>query len=379
MLNSRTHRAFVLAAATVAFASGCSVINSKGSDYRTEGRKVPSLEVPPDLTSPIADDRFFIPDAKATTYSAYNRERGAAPVATATTSGVLAKIENARIERSGDQRWLVVRSTPDKLWPIIKAFWTEAGFVVKRETPASGIMETDWAENRAKIPQDFIRNTVGKLLDGLYSTGERDRFRTRLEAGSESGTTEIFISHRGLEEVYTSPKEDSTKWQFRKSDPELEAEMLSRLMVKLGFAEGAKPVVATSASVGAGADGTRATYNAASSDAVRMPDAFDRAWRRVGLALDGSGFTVEDRDRTKGLFFVRYQDPDAEAGAGKSKGFLDKLAFWRKDDPASKANYRIFVADAPGGSSVVVQTADGKTDTSATAKRILSLLYTQLK
>ena len=32
----------------------------------------------------------------------------------------------------------------------------------------------------------------------------------------------------------------------------------------------------------------------------RLDDGFDRAWRRVGLALDRSGFTVEDRDRGPG-------------------------------------------------------------------------------
>ena len=178
--------------------AGCGLTSNKSTDYRSQGGKIPSLEVPPDLTSPIADDRFVIPDSKATTFSTYNRERGSAPAA---GSAVLPKVENARIERAGEQRWLVVKASPEQVWQTIKDFWVENGFVLKRETPETGIMETDWAENRAKIPQDMVRRTVGRLLDGLYESGTRDKFRTRIEPGSEPGTTDIYVSHRGVEEA----------------------------------------------------------------------------------------------------------------------------------------------------------------------------------
>lgn len=365
------YRSILLFALVTLVASGCNLLPNKGADYRTQGTKVPSLEVPPDLTAPVADDRFLIPDQKSSTYSTYSRDRAGATTPSS-GGGVLPKIDNVRIERSGDQRWLVIKATPEKIWPVVKEFWQESGFIINRETPAAGIMETDWAENRSKIPQDFVRNTVGKLLDGLYSSGERDKFRTRLEVGTEPGTTEVFISHRGLEEVFTSPKEDSTKWQPRATDHGLEAEMLGRLMTKFGVSERAKSAALDTPSI---AD--RAAYDSVKGGPLRVADAFDRAWRRVGLALDNSGFTVEDRDRSKGIFFVRYQDPEAEVN--KSKGFLDKLAFWRKENPAAKASYRVHVAEVGGGSDVVVQTADGKVDSSPTAKRILALLHKQLK
>ena len=352
--------------------------SGKNTDYRSQGGKIASLEVPPDLTSPVVDDRFVIPDPKATTFSTYNRERGVAP-----TSGnvVLPKVDIARIERTGEQRWLVVKSSPDKAWPIIKEFWTETGFVLKRESPEVGIMETDWAENRAKIPQDIVRRSIGRLLDGLYDTGYRDKFRTRLEPGVEAGTTDVYISHRGLEEIYTDTEKSSTGWQPRAADKELEAEMLARLMVKFGAGTAGKATTTTTA--GGTATSTvavRAFYAPDKSGSLKVNDPFDRAWRSVGLALDRIGFTVEDRDRSKGLFFVRYIDPDAEAKASSGgKGFFEKLMFWRKDDPASKPQYRIFVADAGSTSDVMVQGADGKSDNSSTAKRILSLLLEQLK
>lgn len=359
------------------FLSACGMFGSggKNTDYRSQGGKIASLEVPPDLTSPVVDDRFVIPDPKATTFSSYSRERGAAPV---TGNAVLPKVDGARIERAGEQRWLVVKTSAGAAWPVIKDFWTENGFILKRESPAIGIMETDWAENRAKLPQDLIRRTVGRVLDGLYDTGYRDKFRTRLEPGAEDGTVDVYVSHRGLEEVYTGADKLGAAWQPRASDKELEAEMLARLMAKFGIA--AAPASTVAGTSGAAASVARAFYAPDKSGSLKINEPFDRAWRRVGLALDRIGFTVEDRDRSKGLFFVRYIDPDAEAKSSSGgKGFFDKLAFWRKDDPESKPQYRIFVAEAAGASDVMVQGADGKPDNSSTSKRILSLLLEQLK
>jgi outer membrane protein assembly factor BamC len=250
---------------------------------------------------------------------------------------------------------------------------------LKRELPEAGIMETDWAENRTKIPQDFIRNTVGRFLDGLYDSGQRDKFRTRLESGIEAGTTEVYISHRGAEEIYSNTDKNSTAWQVRPADKELEAEMLSRLMVKIGFVAPADKVAAT---MGTGlVDNTpaKATFDKVKGGLLKVNEPFDRAWRRVGLALDRIGFTVEDRDRSKGLFFVRYIDPEADAKSGGQKSWFEKLAFWRSDDPMARPLYRVSVVDKAGVSDVEVQNSEGKREESATSKRILGLLLDQLK
>lgn len=403
-------RNLLVVAIAGAVLTGCSSMSStKGPDYRSQGGKIPSLEVPPDLTSPVADDRFVIPDPKATTYSSYNRDRSGVPVTASTT--VLPKVDSARVERAGDQRWLVVKAPPERVWNITKEFWAESGFVLRRELPEAGIMETDWAEDRARIQQDFIRGTIGKMVDGMYESGRRDKFRTRLEPGSEPGTVEVYVSHRGVEEIYGNPDKIGTVWQPRPVDRELEAEMLARLMLKFGYTA---PEKAAASPAAAPATAARAAYDRAKGGPLVVNEPFDRAWRRVGLALDRTGFTVEDRDRSKGLFFVRYIDPEADAksgGGGQEKSFMDKLAFWRKDDPAAKAAqpapkpepapsteksfmdklafwrkdepmkplYRIYVSEAGGISTVEVQTSDGKMDNSNTAKRILGLLQDQLK
>jgi outer membrane protein assembly factor BamC len=112
-----------------------------------------------------------------------------------------------------------------------------------------------------------------------------------------------------------------------------------------------------------------------------LNDGFDRAWRRVGLALDRTGFTVEDRDRSKGVFFVRYIDPEADASTGgKDEGFLGKLAFWKPSPKAPKPQYRILVTESGTSTSQVkVQDGNGGNDTSSTGKKILAVLYEQLK
>jgi outer membrane protein assembly factor BamC len=271
----------------------------------------------------------------------------------------------------------VVAVPADTLWDTVKDFWQENGFIINVERPEAGVMETDWAENRAKIPDDIIRNTIGKLLDSLYSTGERDKFRTRFEAGSEPGTTDVFISHRAMEEVYTSTAREDTRWQPRPADPELEAEMLRRLMVRLGSEE--KRAEASLANVKAEPRAKLAKAGDGSGT-LEVFERFDRTWRRVGLALDRVGFTVEDRDRSRGLYFVRYVDPEVD-NRKKDDGLMSKLAFWRTAEASasSKVQYRIHVSDAGQQSVVQVLSSEGGTDKSDTAKKILGLLLQQLQ
>src|ERR1700690_1223905 len=219
--------------------SGCEslgIFESKGVDYKSaKSRDTNTLEVPPDLIAPSGDNRYAVPDAAGSTatYSAYSKERKEQPV---TGQTVLPEQDKVRIERAGAQRWLVVNATPEQVWPVIKDFWQELGFVINLESKDTGVIETDWAENRANIPQDVVRRTIGKVFEGMYSTPVRDKFRTRIEKGA-NGSTEIYISHRGMEEIYTSEGKDQTKWQPRPADPELEAEMLRRLMVRFGVDE----------------------------------------------------------------------------------------------------------------------------------------------
>lgn len=323
-----------------------------------------SLEVPPDLTQLSRETRYAVPGG-AVSASSFQLGQVTQTVPTATTS-----LGDVHIERAGNQRWLVISRPADKLWEPVRDFWQENGFLLAIDQANLGIMETDWAENRAKIPQDFIRNTLGKVIDSLYSTGERDKFRTRLERNA-SGGTDVFISHRGMIEVYNSSAKDTTVWQPRPADPELEAEFLRRLMVKLGVSqEQSKALLAA----GASPSSSRATA-INGQPVVQIDDGFDRAWRRVGLSLDRTGFTVEDRDRAQGVYFVRYVAPTADKA---EPGFLGKLFGASKAD-AAPLKYRIAVVSQGASTTVSVLDAGGKPDTSANAQRIVNVIADDLK
>jgi outer membrane protein assembly factor BamC len=379
----RAALALVVAAALGACSSATTLLEGKKIDYKSQGQ-LPPLEIPPDLTTPTRDNRYTVePGTSSATLSGYQADRAQQAKTGALNSGVLPAVAKMRVERAGTQRWLVVDEPPEKLWPVVRDFWQENGFLISVSLPEAGVMETDWAENRAKIPQDFIREFLGKIVDQLYSTAERDKFRTRFER-TENGT-EIFISHRGMIEQVrdlTSPRAGDGPggaWVPRPPDPELEAEFLRRLMVRLGTQEErAKQQVAS-----ASPQAARAAIQSGIGgfDMLEVFEPFDRAWRRVGLALDRVGFTVEDRDRQKGQYFVRYADSDADMKRKDAeKGLLSKLAFWKSSDSGAKAErYRVHIRQFAGKCVVQVLNKDGQAENSQTTKRIVSLLYDQLK
>jgi outer membrane protein assembly factor BamC len=367
------------AAALVCFLSGCSSLEEDKINYKSASKPLPTLEVPPDLTQLKRDSRYQIGGSTSAlaiaTGAATTSDRSATDSQTATN-----KAGTARIERIGQQRVLKVDLKADAVWEPLREFWKESGFTLNIEQPALGIMETDWAENRANVPQDFIRRSIGKLFDSLYSTGTRDKFRTRIER-TDSGL-EITVTHRGLTEVFSNAAKESTTWTARPADPELEIEFLRRMMLKLGGASLASAANSFQQAATSGANPSTAggstdvsLIKVGNQPAIEIKDGFDRAWRRVGIAIDRTGFTVEDRDRGQGVFFVRY----APAGqADKEPGFFAKIFSSDKATP-TLAKYRIAVTSKGDVSTVVVQAADGLPETSANAEKIIKLLVGEIK
>ncbi|WP_296000999.1 outer membrane protein assembly factor BamC [Rugamonas sp.] len=382
--TTSSQRALVLGA-LMASLTGCgmisSVVGSDKVDYKASKKAAP-LDVPPDLTQLQKDNRYALPDSAngIATASGYNANKGAGPAAVQANGGeavVPLKLNDIKVERSGNQRWLVVKQTPEQLWPQLKSFWEDSGFTLETENATAGIMETDWHEDRSKIPDGIIRNTLGKLFDNLYSSGQQDKFRTRIERLPDGGS-EIYISHRGAQEVLTGAEKESTAWTPRANDPALEAQMLAQLMTKLGNTDDSQS--AKTAVNNAIVQPQHATLvGEGAGRMVEVDEGFDRAWRRVGLALDRAGFTVEDRDRNQGTYFVRFLDADAK---GPSKSWFSKLFSWGSSEEDKEAQrYHITVKAVAGTttSQVAVQSNDGKPDTTPTAGKILTLLHEQLK
>ena len=352
--------------------SACSVIEEGKIDYKS-AKKGSTLEVPPDLTQLTKDTRYTAsPDRSV---SAVALQAGQAQVPTVERAAPL-QVGDVEIMRDGDKRWLVVNRPVDQLWEPTREFWLDHGFNLAQEKSDLGIIETEWAENRAKLPQDIIRSTLGKVFDSLYSTSERDRFRTRLERRAD-GKTEIYITHRGMEEVYSNTNKDSTIWQPRPADPELETEFLRRLMIKLGTSEEqSRALVASNKAVAAQPTAAAQIATVNGLPALQLSEPFDRAWRRVGVALDRTGFTVEDRDRSKGLYFVRYVPPSADS-TEKKKGWFSG---WFSSKPENKpGQYQIAVHTAGEKTQVTVLDAKGQPETTQAAQRIVRVIADDLK
>jgi outer membrane protein assembly factor BamC len=391
-LRARPVRVALLAAALAL--AGCSVTETISDLTRVEYKSAtrgPRLDVPPDLVTPRGDDRFAVPDrtGSGTTYSQFTRGAEQRPVAGA--PAVLPRRDGARIERQGSQRWLVVDAPPEKVWPIVRDFWSDSGFALRLVSPETGIMETDWAERRITVPDSWIRGQLSKALGSRYSSSERDKFRTRLE--TDGKVTEVFVSHRGMVEELTGFQRDSSVWVPRSPDPELEAEFLRRLMLKFGPEQtaSAAPNAGAAATAGAAGSTVAAGAGAAAGDAadrarivqadgrayVALQDGFDRSWRQVGLALDRGGFTVEDRDRSKGTFFVRYVDPEQEA---RTTGVLDRVfGTGKPSKDLSGRRYRIVVEPSQPGSRVGVLAEDGSPPSSEVDRRIASQIVGLLR
>ncbi|MCA1245300.1 outer membrane protein assembly factor BamC [Massilia sp. MS-15] len=370
-------RVLTLSAIALSLSACTTIFESDKVDYRG-AKKAANLEVPPDLTALQRDNRYAIPDGKGVaTASGFQQQlggqAGVAPVAGSMQAIGPLSTDAVSVQRNGDQRWLLVKQTPEQLWPQLRQFWENQGFAIETESVTTGTMETNWVENRSKIPQDFIRRSIGRVFDSAYSTGERDKFRTRLERLPD-GSTEVWISHRGAEEVLQGAQKDTTVWTVRPNDPGLESQFLARLVAQLTGAKEPKGAETMVAQAPVAAPQAKLVGNA-----VQLAEGYDRAWRRVGLALDRVGFTVEDRDRVQGVYFVRYVDPDA---ANKDGFFKRLLSFGSSEEKAKEAQrYRVIVKAEQGASTseVSVQTNDGKTDTGETGAKILKLLTDELK
>jgi outer membrane protein assembly factor BamC len=398
-MTQRTPLPTLLMAAAAVLVAGCSWSGNLFSDkidYQAARTRSTPLEIPPDLSQLPRDERFTVPERPGTV-TASATAAGRPGATTAAVGGPVAATVAptgaiARLERDGSQRWLAVNMPPDKAWPILLEFWPSVGLAVEKSDPATGVMETVWAENRAKLNLGMLRQGLGRILGSVYETGEQDKYRARIER-TEKGTSEIFISHRGMVEVFTSSAQDRTAWQPRPPDPELEAEMLQRLLVR--FDKGAPTPAATAAgtpgAAGAAAGPARVAMPSAPPDTTHIvkgadgrserldiDDPFDRAWRRIGLALDRGGFTVEDRDRAKGIYFVRYLDPDYAAKQKEQQGLFSKLL--GQDKPVPAPQYRVQLqAAGDAGTQVQVFSSDGKPERSPAGDRILALLKEQLR
>jgi len=354
---------------TLAALSACAqwneLMEGESVDYRSTVRGEP-LTVPPDLTQINRNAQYRTEDG-ATTFSQY---AGGQVQTTAPGAQVLPQPSGMTVMRDGGLRWLSVDRSAEDIYPKVVDFWLEQGFTIFSQNPATGLIETDWAENRKKIPESWLRSVL-TIIDQVFDSGERERFRTRLER--VNGKTEVYISHEQM--VETAVDESTFRWIPGKEDPNLNAAMLARLMVFLGSDEGeartkiaAPQDVAPTVSLAPSVQGRQT--------ALTLAEPFDRAWRRVGVAIDAAGFSLEDRDRSAGDYYVRYLDTDT--GVKRETGNFFTRLFGSSGTSTEAEQFRIHVDDQGASSVVTVRNLQGQRDDSATAQRILSVLSEQM-
>ncbi len=368
--------------------AGCSVIGIENQrvDYKSAAKKMPTLEVPPDLTTPETKNQHTIPGSDGKVVANFSDFAKGGQVAQAGgDTSVLPEVKNVHLERSGTQRWLVVGGKVENVWPLVKEFWQEQGFIIKSDNPAAGLIETDWTERRAKIQKTGLSKMLGKIFDKLNSSGEQDMYRTRFERSKDGSSSEIYISHRGMEEVLDVDK-NGYKWRQRPGDPELEASMLQLLMIKLSG--GTENQVQAGQIPKSQETGAKSPLGVATmpklkeingNKIIMLNEPFDKSWRKVGLALDQTGIEVKDKDRVSGIYFV-----SASKDIAMKKSWVNDLMFWRDDsDPKSTKNavegatrYQVTVRENNAGCEVSVLKGDGGKD--QVSQRIMESLYKQL-
>jgi len=353
---------------------GCSSTGSdRRIDYGAGAKQISSLEVPPDLTSPVIDDRYKLPEGETVaTFSDYSKG-GATQGRTVST--VLPEMQGIRIEREGLQRWLTVTDSPERAWAVVRSFLLELGLSIQSEDQAAAVIETEWAGNRGKIPQKNPRSVVGLQVGKDKLAGERDKYLVRLERSRRGAGTEIHLSHRGMVEVY-SENMSTSRWHVSESDPELEAIMLQLLMVRFGVSETQAASAVASTGTGATAAGVTASSVAdpvgtatlkevpGSGLVIVMNDAFDRSWRKVGLAVESAGLALEDKNRDKGIYYL--------APIKVNSGWSDSVKFW-KNNVDTESRYRVNVKD--GGTLCEVSVTDQNGASNMITKQMTEAIY----
>jgi outer membrane protein assembly factor BamC len=351
--------------ACIAVASCSYLDNKRKVDYKNT-KQSPPLEMPPDLAS-VPDSASGTAPSQPATYSGVVGDK---PTSATPATAVLPQVPGVSLERDGQTRWLLVQASPESLFPYVRQFVTGTGLAVDRENPNTGVIETDWVDTPAKGNATNAAPPA-KWLSQYPSSATRDKFRVRLERGAKPGTTEIYIAHYGLEENRAS---GASRWLPRAAEPDIEAEMLRLLVVYLGKTDVQSRSIVAQAAATPTAERAQ-LMRRGDSFMLSLDDSLDRAWRRVGLSLDRVGFTVEDRDRSKGIYYVRYLDPDKQSTG--EPGWFSRMFTSSPKKAEERYQIRLQVADAK--TQVLVKTSDGGPEFGNTSERILGLLYDQLK
>lgn len=355
--------------------SACSSTTVVDDDYKgvynTKKSTKHALEVPPDLVAPDSSNALNIPSLSGSgaNFSEYSN------LGAGSGNNVLPKsAAGTRFVREGRSFWLEIESKPDEIWRQARSFFMDLGFSFVRENPVNGLIETNWLENRLDVPTGWFSS----LLGGLFSTGLMDKYRIRIEHGDKDNVSLLFITHQGLKEVSYgnwSETDYSIKWQPRESDPELEAEMLQRFLVFRGVAKAqAKQLTSQKKNIEIA---KLVKDKSGLNNIIEVNEIFPRTWRRISIALDRMGLVIEDRNRSKGIYYIKTTE-DFIKGDSEDKSWLESI-FTSKNEQLKIEPFQLSVDDVENKTIIGILNGSGEKDNSKTGYFILKKLQAQLR
>ena len=163
--------------------------------------------------------------------------------------------------------WIYIETLPSTSWPISKNYWDTSIYQVIEADPNSGVIDIDFN-------QEF------KLM-------------MKVEHGIKEASTEIFL--------YQIDKSDGTI----QSNPEFIQTEMAKIVEY--FAESINNFSGTSLAAQNLNEMKKANIFSENGNTVISLDLnFDRAWSSVSKALTEANIVTNDRDRTRGIFFVSY-------------------------------------------------------------------------
>ena len=290
MKQAGTTLTFITAAVLVAQLGGCGylfgdrgVFRDKSEDYK-RAPELPVISLPEGKETTALQEIYPIPPTGSTVIAPGDFE---VPRPTPLVAG--AQDETVRIQRLGDENWVLVEEAPGQVWPQVRNFLSSAGINVMRLDARAGLMDTDWLSfEESSIPS---------------------RFRMRIEQGVQRGTSELHV-------LQQNQAGDITEWPAQSDNLDQEQEMLRSLAQYIADSVGNAPVSMVAEQQINASGRISLQQDSAGESYIQLTLPYDRAWASLGLALEKSQFEISDRDRSKGTYYLKFLGPEGEEDSG---------------------------------------------------------------
>ena len=311
----------------------------RSDDYR-KAETVPVLAIPEDMDGSALQDLYVIPviaeDIRVT--GSFEAPRPLPLVAGASS-------EVVRIQKLGDEQWVLVSFAPGQLWPQVRAYLTQVGIPLARIEASDGLMETDWTR---------------------FEEGQSEqRYRFRIEQGVQRNTAELHVL-----QMYRSDGDDG--WPETSADREQEDAMLMKLAQYVADNVDQTPVSMMAQQSISSSGRVSMQEDEAGNPSIRLELPFYRAWASLDRAINDSSFDITDRNLSEKRYFMRYVE-SGEDGEGGWFGWL--FGRDRQARELEEHGYRLQLEEAAENAVLItIHREDGEALAQEQAQAILVLI-----